>query len=782
MYVRLRQFGKADAIIHVDSKLTKIKKFRRIVQEKVGVKVAQQRLLYGGKLLEDDYTFHDYNIKLNDVIQLMIVTKPEKAIPVKEQTEDTEEPKDTPKTYKESKSILYAKGDKVDVRDEYLGSWVEGEIVQTVADPNYSKPSSELVTSGHANLENIPDNEQKSKSKPKSLIDHFKSVSPGKSKVKDEGVLFKIHVEGDDENEFHYRALKDIRPRSRNVLKVEDVKIGQKILVNHNMDNKGEKGHWYDFKVTEKIQHRKKYEFQGTIYIGQEGIPQHDTTVKIMDKIFSIEDDVVPIDKRSEEYNVMMKTPTEKRSEPLNCMKCRDDESKTCKECGCYTCASKVNPDKIILCDECDKGFHLDCLDPPLKELPTDDWYCPSCKLEPNEVVAPGAAKQAKKENKTQKDWGRGMACVGKTKTCSMPSNHFGPIPGIEVGMMWKFRIQLSEVGVHRPPVSGIHGRDTEGAYSIVLSGGYEDDYDDGNEFSYTGSGGRDLSGNKRTAEQSSDQKLTRENRALARNCAAQVNDKGGDAGDKWRDGRPVRVSRSWKMQKHFPEFAPEEGLRYDGIYKVVKYYQEKGKSGFMVWKYLLRRDDSNPAPWEEGAKKFSIIYPDGYLEAEADKKSAKEGKEKGKGKKRKGSADKSLQESPNVAKKMKAQDKDVEEESSKKHLNEDVLTLIKADENNSNIWKECLDLCKKYGYQRFIDYLNEQFLCVVCQELVAKAVTTPCSHNFCKSCLERSFKTTNTHACPMCRHDLRLFDKEYNESLNKALQAILPGYDSGRK
>lgn len=36
---------------------------------------------------------------------------------------------------------------------------------------------------------------------------------------------------------------------------------------------------------------------------------------------------------------------------------------------------------------------------------------------------------------------------------------------------------------------------------------------DNGDEFYYTGSGGRDLSGNKRTAEQSCDQKLTRMNR-----------------------------------------------------------------------------------------------------------------------------------------------------------------------------------------------------------------------------------------------------------------------------
>jgi hypothetical protein len=61
--------------------------------------------------------------------------------------------------------------------------------------------------------------------------------------------------------------------------------------------------------------------------------------------------------------------------------------------------------------------------------------------------------------------------------------------------------------------VAGIHGRENEGAYSIVLSGGYDEDIDDGEEFTYSGSGGRDLSGNKRTAKQSMDQKLTHMNK-----------------------------------------------------------------------------------------------------------------------------------------------------------------------------------------------------------------------------------------------------------------------------
>lgn len=95
-----------------------------------------------------------------------------------------------------------------------------------------------------------------------------------------------------------------------------------------------------------------------------------------------------------------------------------------------------------------------------------------------------------------------------------------------------------------------------------MLSGGYEDDVDDGEEFTYTGSGGRDLSGNKRTAPQSSDQELTRQNGAIARNCKAKFDDKkGGDAGDKWKEGLPIRVVRGYKGKKH-SKYAPDEGCR----------------------------------------------------------------------------------------------------------------------------------------------------------------------------------------------------------------------------
>ena len=44
-----------------------------------------------------------------------------------------------------------------------------------------------------------------------------------------------------------------------------------------------------------------------------------------------------------------------------------------------------------------------------------------------------------------------------------------------------------------------------------------QDDEDNGDSFTYTGAGGRDLSGNKRTAEQSFDQVLNKSNAAIAR-------------------------------------------------------------------------------------------------------------------------------------------------------------------------------------------------------------------------------------------------------------------------
>ena len=116
------------------------------------------------------------------------------------------------------------------------------------------------------------------------------------------------------------------------------------------------------------------------------------------------------------------------------------------------------------------------------------------------------------------------------------------------------------------PIQAGIAGSQTEGAESIVLSGGYEDDADYGDVIVYTGHGGRDQA----TGQQIHDQPFTRGNRALAYNA---------------QTGLPVRVIRGYG---HPSPFSPAVGYSYDGLYAVEEYWRGRGKSGFQVWRFRL--------------------------------------------------------------------------------------------------------------------------------------------------------------------------------------------------
>lgn len=46
---------------------------------------------------------------------------------------------------------------------------------------------------------------------------------------------------------------------------------------------------------------------------------------------------------------------------------------------ACRTCESQENPETMLICEGCQDGFHIDCLDPPLDSIPDGTWYCLSC-------------------------------------------------------------------------------------------------------------------------------------------------------------------------------------------------------------------------------------------------------------------------------------------------------------------------------------------------------------------------------------------------------------------
>eukprot|EP00656_Telonema_subtile_P037818 TRINITY_DN421_c0_g1_i8.p1 TRINITY_DN421_c0_g1~~TRINITY_DN421_c0_g1_i8.p1 ORF type:complete len:568 (+),score=62.46 TRINITY_DN421_c0_g1_i8:275-1978(+) len=51
------------------------------------------------------------------------------------------------------------------------------------------------------------------------------------------------------------------------------------------------------------------------------------------------------------------------------------------KETFCCQCSDKTQDSKLLLCDGCNKGWHLFCLEPPLQSIPTGDWHCSQCSV-----------------------------------------------------------------------------------------------------------------------------------------------------------------------------------------------------------------------------------------------------------------------------------------------------------------------------------------------------------------------------------------------------------------
>lgn len=357
------------------------------------------------------------------------------------------------------------------------------------------------------------------------------------------------------------------------------------------------------------------------------------------------------------------------------------------------------------------------------------------------------------------KKTGKANACSGKIFV-TVPPDHFGPIlaendpernQGVLVGETWEDRMECRQWGAHLPHVAGIAGQSDYGAQSVALSGGYEDDEDHGEWFLYTGSGGRDLSGNKRTnKKQSFDQKFLKSNKALQDSC---------------RQGYPVRVVRSHKEKRS--SYAPETGVRYDGIYRIEKCWRKPGIQGFKVCRYLFVRCDNAPAPWtsdEQGDRPRPLP-------------SIKE-----------------LEDATNMTERKADASWDYDEEkccwmwkkpppASRKQMDENGKII------NSRGSKRQLTIQEK---------LLKEFGCLICKKVISEPLTTPCAHNFCKACLEGAFAgqsfirqtscegrrslraRKNVMKCPSCSYDISDFLQ--NPQVNREMMSMIESLQQQNK
>ncbi|CAI9108991.1 OLC1v1008716C1 [Oldenlandia corymbosa var. corymbosa] len=56
-----------------------------------------------------------------------------------------------------------------------------------------------------------------------------------------------------------------------------------------------------------------------------------------------------------------------------------DGEDDKYSELGCEECGSGERADQILICDKCDRGFHMNCLRPIVTSVPPGSWSCPNC-------------------------------------------------------------------------------------------------------------------------------------------------------------------------------------------------------------------------------------------------------------------------------------------------------------------------------------------------------------------------------------------------------------------
>ncbi|KAK7273640.1 hypothetical protein RIF29_14697 [Crotalaria pallida] len=171
-----------------------------------------------------------------------------------------------------------------------------------------------------------------------------------------------------------------------------------------------------------------------------------------------------------------------------------------------------------------------------------------------------------------------------------------GAIPGVCIGDVFLYRMELCVVGLHGQPQAGIDylpaSFSSNGepiATSVIVSGGYEDDLDEGDVIIYSGHGGQD-----KHFKQVFHQKLEGGNLAMERSM---------------QYGIEVRVIRGVRCEG--TATASGKVYVYDGLYRIVNCWFDVGKSGFGVFKFKLCRIDGQSKMGSSVLKEAMMLWKD---------------------------------------------------------------------------------------------------------------------------------------------------------------------------
>ncbi|XP_073024483.1 probable Histone-lysine N-methyltransferase ATXR5 isoform X1 [Primulina eburnea] len=95
------------------------------------------------------------------------------------------------------------------------------------------------------------------------------------------------------------------------------------------------------------------------------------------------------------------------------------------EECGggnyysrvaCEQCGSGERDDELMLCDSCDRGYHMLCLRPIVARIPMGPWFCPACSDDNNRPLKSFTQKKIVEFFRIQK-------CGQLTGKCASPQD-----------------------------------------------------------------------------------------------------------------------------------------------------------------------------------------------------------------------------------------------------------------------------------------------------------------------------------------------------------------------
>uniref|UniRef100_A0A671Q515 Uncharacterized protein n=1 Tax=Sinocyclocheilus anshuiensis TaxID=1608454 RepID=A0A671Q515_9TELE len=86
-----------------------------------------------------------------------------------------------------------------------------------------------------------------------------------------------------------------------------------------------------------------------------------------------------------------------------------------------------------------------------------------------------------------------------------------------------------------------------------------------------------------------------------------------------------------------------------------------------------------------------------------------------------------------------------------------------------------CTRSCKRHSYMSSSSgLLTEELQCSICLDVFTDPVSTPCGHNFCKTCLNKCWYNSQTSSCPYCKE---AFNQRPDLKINTTLREVVDHY-----